>query len=33
MLQVFCAVEQLETLFRHKGLIGLTVGFIYYKEI
>ena len=32
-LQVFCAVEQLETLSRHKGLIELTVGFNYYKEI
>ena len=32
-LQVFYAVEQLETLSRHKELIGLTIGFNYCKEI
>ena len=31
-LQVFCAVEKLETLSRHKGLIGLTIWFNYCKE-
>ena len=31
-MQVICAVEQLKTLFRHKGLIGLTVVLNYCKE-